>query len=77
LQETDGWCDAGSENAFCVRRKMKNRRHSLIRAAAYVVSGLLFIFYVSMLICSMNPQTSEDYKMRYLDEGYFWEEQEP
>jgi len=46
------------------------------RAAAYLLSAALFIFYLMMLVRSMNPRTTDDYRMRYLEEGYFWEEHE-
>ena len=46
------------------------------RGAAYLLSAALFIFYLMMLVRSMNPRTTDDYRMRYLEEGYFWEEHE-
>lgn len=48
--------------------------NKIFRALAYAISASLFVFYVIMLIRCIDPKTSADYKMRYLDEGYFWED---
>lgn len=53
---------------------MQNKK-SLGKFIAYIMSSLLFAFYVFMLIRSVTPQVSEDYRMRYLEEGYFWDKQ--
>ena len=43
---------------------------------AYVISVILFGFYVLMLVRSINPQTTDDYRMRYLEDGYFYGQQD-
>lgn len=44
------------------------------KAIAYIVSALLFSFYVLMLVRCIDPQTTDDYRMRYLEDGYFYEQ---
>ncbi len=46
-----------------------------IKIIAYLIAVLLFCFYVLMLIRSINPETTDDYRMRYLEDGYFYEQQ--
>ena len=46
------------------------------RIIAYVISAILFGFYVLMLVRSINPQTTDDYRMRYLEDGYFYGQQD-
>ena len=48
--------------------------NKIFRIFAYIISVALFSFYVLMLFRCINPKTTADYKMRYLDEGYFWED---
>ncbi len=48
--------------------------NKIFRILAYIISVALFSFYVLMLFRCINPKTTADYKMRYLDEGYFWED---
>ncbi|SHI32239.1 hypothetical protein SAMN02745229_02901 [Butyrivibrio fibrisolvens DSM 3071] len=43
---------------------------------AYAISAILFGFYVLMLVRSINPQTTDDYRMRYLEDGYFYGQQD-
>ncbi len=55
---------------------MKSRQDCGIyaRITAYIISAVLFGFYIIMLIRSVNPNTSDDYRMRYLEDGYFYEQ---
>ncbi len=41
-------------------------------ACPYILAGLLLLFYLVMLVLAFRPKTTADYKMRYLDSGYFW-----
>ncbi|WP_192575493.1 hypothetical protein [Butyrivibrio fibrisolvens] len=46
----------------------------LCKVVAYLMSAILFGFYILMLVRSINPQTTDDYRMRYLDDGYFYDQ---
>ena len=57
---------------------MEKRSKKITKTAvmAYILSGLLMAFYLVVLYLSLHPRVSEDYRMRYLEEGYFWEKHE-
>lgn len=44
------------------------------RIFMYVLSGLLLAGYLYVLYVSFHPQVTPDYRMRYIEEGYFYEE---
>lgn len=52
---------------------MKHRRKAW-NIIAYCIAAALLAFYLVMLYLSFHPDVSDDYRMRYLEEGYFWEE---
>ena len=53
----------------------KKSHFIVCKIAAYIISAILFGFYILMLIRSIDPETTDDYRMRYLEDGYFYEQQ--
>lgn len=50
------------------------KQNKAARAFAYILAAGLLIFYLVVLYLAFHPDVSDDYRMRYLEEGYFWEE---
>ncbi len=43
----------------------------IFRAMAYIIAVFMLLFYVFMLYQARYPKVSEDYRMRYMEDGYF------
>lgn len=43
-----------------------------LRGSMFLISALLLAGYLYVLYLSFHPRVTEDYRMRYLEEGYFY-----
>lgn len=59
----------GTQNMEQENRKRKNR----LRGGMFLAAALLLAWYLYVLFLSFHPKVTEDYRMRYLEEGYFYE----
>lgn len=50
---------------------MRNKWKKMYRIGAYVAAACMLAFYLFMLIQARNPQVTADYRMRYIESGYF------
>ncbi len=49
------------------------KRKSWLRGGMFLAAALLLAWYLYVLFLSFHPKVTEDYRMRYLEEGYFYE----
>lgn len=52
-------------------QEQPDRRHWL-RGSMFLIAILLLAGYLYVLYLSFHPRVTEDYRMRYLEEGYFY-----
>ena len=58
--EMDGWSDMD-----------KMSRNKVLKVASYVLAAALLIFYIWVLYLAYHPNVTYDYRVRYIENGYF------
>lgn len=65
----DGWKRAPRLTCVMIMEKSFRKKFLMYALTVLLLAGYLYVLYVSF-----HPQVTADYRMRYIEEGYFYGE---